>query len=125
MANFGFKGKQVQCLFTLYHADQGLSLTELCELCEEDKGAMSRTIKELTAQELLFVAEQDTQKYRNPIKLTEKGKNFAKIVTDKIASMFDAARQGITQTERDHLYTALARIADNLTKICKNYNTDN
>lgn len=125
MATFGLKGKQVQCLFSLYNQNDGASLKELCEICDEDKGAMSRTIKELTDQNLVFVDEKSDQKYRNPIKLTENGKIIAKDVVDKISCMLMLGSAGISDEERENLYSTLTRISENLTKICDNYGGKN
>ena len=73
MEALGLKGRQVQCLFALYNSEDGASVTTLCELCGEDKGMISRTLKDLTARGLAYVDEQKDRKYRNPVKLTEKG----------------------------------------------------
>lgn len=121
MLALGLKGKQVQCLFSLYQASDGASLTELCELCDEDKGAMSRTVKELAEKGLVYVAEKEDQKYRNPIKLTATGQAAAKVVVDKIAAMVDTGSNGISDAERDTLYQTLTQISGNLTQICENY----
>ena len=125
MSNLGLKGKQVQCLFLLYELDNGACLTELCELCEEDKGAMSRTIKELSEKDLLFVDEKNKQKYRNKIKLTEHGKKYAKIISDKISTMLEIGSAGILQDERENLYKTLTQISENLSKICEKYGEKN
>lgn len=125
MAALGLKGKQVQCLFVLDQAPDGVSLTELCEITNEDKGAMSRTIKELTTQGLVYLEEKTAQKYRNPIKLTAAGQATAKIVTDKIAAILSIVSADIAPTERATMYRALGQIADNLTQICTNYGGKN
>lgn len=121
MAALGLKGKQVQCLFNLYHLDNGASLTNLCEMCGEDKGMMSRTLKELISQGLIYLDEQKGQKYRNPFKLTEKGNEIADIVSVKISKMLDLGSIGITEEDRERLYQTLTTISDNLTKICLRY----
>ena len=121
MAALGLKGKQVPCLFALAQSPNGASLTELCALCDEDKGAMSRTVKELADQNLVYIAEKEEQKYRNPLKLTAAGQATAQVVVDKIAAMLDVGSTGITATERATLYKTLTQVADNLTKICENY----
>ena len=121
MVALGFKGRQVQCLFTLYGLEEGASVTQLSELCGEDKGMFSRTVKELLEQELVYVEEKKNQRYRNPLKLTEKGKAIAKSVTNKISNMLELGSDGVTEAERENLYSVLARISENLTKICENY----
>lgn len=121
MAALGLKGKQVQCLFSLFHLEGGASLTALCEICGEDKGMMSRTLKELIAQGLVYIDEQKDQKYRNPFKLTQKGNEIANIISVKISEMLDWGSIGVTEDDRERLYNTLARISDNLTKICNDY----
>lgn len=121
MAALGFKGRQVQCLFWLYHCDEGVSLTRLGEMCGEDKGMMSRTVKELTEEGLVYVDAHSERKYRNPIRLTEKGKNIAGIVTKKISAILEKGSRGISDGERAQLYHSLGIISENLTEICGNY----
>lgn len=121
MAALGLKGRQVQCLFSLYNLENGASLTALCEMCGEDKGMMSRTIKDLIAQQLVYIDEQKDQKYRNPYKLTSKGNEVANIVSAKISEMLNLGSMGVTECERLQLYRTLTQICDNLTQICSNY----
>lgn len=121
MAAIGLKGTQVQCLFALYNSEDGASLTTLCEICGEDKGMMSRTLKELAANGLVYVDEQKDKKYRNPFKLTSKGLEIANIVSDKIAEMLDMGSVGVSENEREALYRSLSQISENLNNICKKY----
>ncbi len=121
MASLGLKGKQVQCLFSLFQLDHGASLTVLCEMCGEDKGMMSRTLKELIAQGLVYIDEHKGQKYRNPFKLTKKGNEIANFVSAKISEMLDLGSMGISEDDRELLYLTLTRISDNLTNICNHY----
>lgn len=121
----GLKGKQVQCLFFLHKLENGASLKELCELCDEDKGAMSRTVKELMAKNLVYIDEKSTQKYRNPIKLTTHGQKDATVIYHKINNMIAMGGNGLSDADREIFYKALARISDNLTTICENYGGKN
>ena len=125
VAELGLKGKQVQCLFFLDKMKDGASLTQLCELCAEDKGAMSRTVKELTAKNLVYVEESKTQKYRNPIKLTALGQKNAGIVASKIKANLLKVTQGVTDSEREIFYKALTQYANNLNAICENFGGKN
>lgn len=117
----GLKGTHVQCLFTLFNSPNGASLTSLCEACGEDKGMMSRTLKDLTAKGLVYIDEQENKKYRNPYKLTELGSESAKIVSEKVSRILDLVAVGVTEDERVIMYDTLARICDTLTDVCKSY----
>ncbi len=120
MAALGLKGRQVHCLFWLYNCSEGASLTRLGEMCGEDKGMMSRTVKELSEAGLVYV-ERSERKYKNPIRLTERGEEIAGIVAEKISAILEEGSAGISEDARDGLYRSLGLISKNLTKICKRY----
>ncbi len=121
MAALGLKGRQVQCLFALYNTQGGASLTRLAELCGEDKGMLSRTVKELAGSGLVYVASDRAQKYKNPILLTKKGEEIAGIVAEKISSMLEKGSLGISEEERENMYRTLKIVSENLTGICNAY----
>lgn len=121
MAALGLKGRQVQCLFALYHCPEGESLTKLGELCGEDKGMMSRTVKELIEEGLVYVDTERGRKYKNPIRLTERGGQIAGIVAEKISAILEEGSDGLSDEERAQLYRSLGVISNNLTNICKKY----
>ncbi len=125
MAALGLKGKQVQCLFGLYNTPKGASLTRLCEICGEDKGMMSRTIKELTSAGLVYVDSTSERKYKNPIRLTEKGEQIAGRVSERISANLEKGSLGISDEERENFYHSLGIISENLTEICNNYDRSN
>lgn len=121
MAPLGLKGKQVQCIYTLDQLKNGASLTKLCEVNDEDKGAMSRIVKELTEKKLVCIEENENQKYRNPIKLTEAGKKIAQFIVEKINYVLNVVSKGISDTEREIFYKTLIQISHHLDTICLNY----
>ncbi len=121
MAALGLKGTQVQCLFGLYNSPDGANLKQLCEICGEDKGMLSRTVKELTAQGLVYTDTAGGRRYKNPILLTEKGARIAGIVAEKISAFLEKGSAGLSDGERTQLYRSLSLISENLTEICKNY----
>lgn len=125
MAELGLKGKQVQCLFGLYNCVEGASLTKLGEICGEDKGMMSRTVKELANEGLVYIDAKSERKYKNPVRLTEKGEYIAHIVAEKISAILEKGGSGISDDERAQLYRSLGIISENLTEICGNYTRKN
>ena len=121
MAALGLKGRQVQCLFGLYRSPAGASLTRLCEMCGEDKGMMSRTVKELIGEGLVYVDTRSERKYKNPIRLTEKGEHFDDIIAERISAILEKGSLGISGEQREELYRSLGLISKNLTMICADY----
>ncbi len=118
MHEFGLKGNQVQCLYFLFNEEKGLNAKQLSEICEEDKAAISRTLKELESKGLVVLNEEN-KKYRNPYTLTQKGKELGKIIALKIDGIMDIASVGIREDERKILYSLLNKINDNLKNICE------
>ncbi len=125
MQEFGLKGNQVQCLHYLYNEESGLTSKQLSELCEEDKAAISRTLKSLENGGLVFAEENDAKKYRNPYKLTEKGKEYGKVIALKIDKIMEIASKGIDDPSRERLYLSLHTICNNLKTISENKGVKN
>ena len=125
MKEFGLKGNQVQCIYYLRKHQEGLTPSEICKLCREDKAAISRTIKYLEERGLVFIREIENKKYRNPIKLTEKGADLGASIERIIEDKLQSASLGIKESEREMLYIMLGKINDNLNNICKSEGDSN
>lgn len=122
MASFGLKGNQVQCLFHLYNQTEGVSVSELAILCNEDKAASSRTIRTLEEKGYVFVDKSENKKYKNPVKLTKKGQKTAELVCKKIDSLCLEGGQGLYEENRMVFYEALDLVNKNLNEICQKHN---
>lgn len=122
MASLGLKGNQVQCLYYLYNLTEGASASELNILCNEDKAASSRTIKSLEEKGYLYVDKSNDKKYKNPVKLTEKGKDIAKLVCEQIDSIVLESGKELDENNRIIFYEALELINKNLNEICQKHN---
>lgn len=116
MTELGLKGTHVMCLFYLYSNDGGLTSSELCSLCEEDKAAISRTINDLISKGHIFFDESDNnkKKYRTKLFLTESGLTLAHKINDLISQWVEAGGEGLSEEERSNFYYALGVISENL-----------
>ncbi len=117
MEKLGFKGNQVEVLLALSQRKEGLNFAELCEACDEDKAAISRTVKDLTSKGLLL--QEGEQKYKNNIKLTDQGREVGRLVCGKIEDFIELGSRGVSLKEREKMYEILEKISKNLTKICQ------
>ena len=111
MTEFGLKGTHVMCIFYIYHNEENLTAAQLCQLCAEDKAAISRTL--VTLQEKGYV-ESGEKKYRANLKLTEQGKKLAMQIDGLIEQWVDCGGDGLTDEERNAFYNALNLISSNL-----------
>lgn len=120
MAEFELKSTHVSCLYYLYTM-QSLTAKELCDVCEEDKAAVSRSLEYLEKNGYLEVIEKQHKKYKRPLELTEKGREIGKLLSERIDNILDVASEGVSNEEREILYRSLAKIGENLQNICDEY----
>lgn len=124
MAAFGLKGNQVQLMYHLYRNKEGKSLNELCALCFEDKGALSRAISDLEGRGLVTSIPSE-MKYKRPYILTEEGRELGQKIEAQTSLMVDKGANGILPEERDAFYKKLELVDNNLAQVCKQYRRKN
>ena len=120
MTKHSLKGSYALYLTVLHHHPDGLTATQLCEVCDKDKAAISRVIAELEQKGFVTrVSTRDTF-YRAKLKLTESGRVIAERVDHAAGIAVEAATKGMTEEQRKIMYECLGLIAVNLRGICKN-----
>ncbi len=116
--SLGIKGSQVMCLFYLGQNEEGLTSGELCEMCREDKAAVSRNLKFLYDKGYVKISEDETKKYKLKNVLTDDGKKAYSILEKHIIDSVSRFGTGLTEKERRTFYKALGIIAGNLDDYC-------
>lgn len=119
MAEYNLRSAHISCLFHLYLVEGGLTATELCERCEEDKATISRAIDYLESNDYLTCHSKSAKRYKSPLLLTDKGKAVGKKIADKISGVLNQTGTGLTEEERVAFYRSLAIISDALEKVSK------
>lgn len=121
MQQFGLRSTHVSCLFYLNKNNEGLTASELCMLCEEDKGAISRTLDFLEEEGYItYNLDQDKRKYRAKVFLTKKGQDVSENIIDITEKAVDIGSNGLDDKRRDIMYKSLEIISENLSKYCDN-----
>ena len=120
MAKYGLKGPHAQCLLAMSRFPEGLTSVRLCEICDKDKAAVSRTVSELESAGLLRVVQRNGVRYRAVLQLTEAGQTAAKSVCHRAELAVAQAGTGLSDAQREVFYDVLAKIAGNLHAICRN-----
>lgn len=121
MEEFNLKSPHVSCLYYLYKQKGTLTARELCDICDEDKAAISRSIDYLENNGYLNCDSKTEKRYKSPLSLTEKGENVGKLIADKIDNILDFASQGLSEEDREVFYNSFILISNNLQKICDKY----
>ena len=110
----GLKGSHVMCMFYLRQHEKGLTASQLCDLCAEDKAAISRTLAEL--RERGYITSGSGKNYRAALKLSEAGRKMAEQFDTRIAQWVCAGGDGLQEEDREGFYRSLRLIANNLRK---------
>lgn len=121
MAELELKSPHVSCLYYLYKEGKGVTAKALCDMCEEDKGAVSRSLEYLEASGYIYCESTAKKRYKSPLYLTEKGKEVGAYIARKIDNILEEASAGLTEENRAIFYQSLFLISDNLQKICDQY----
>lgn len=119
MSSLGLKGTHVMCLYHLSTHEDGLTATDLCHLCGEDKAGISRILADLEKDGFLFYDSPGTgKKYRAKAYLTVEGRRQAEKLNDIILNAVSQIGTGISDEEREIFYKVLLKISDNVRNIC-------
>lgn len=124
MDEFNLKSHHVSCLYYLYKSES-LTAKELCDICGEDKAALSRSIEDLETNGYIECDSNLKKRYRSALTLTEKGKKVGEGIAQKIDEILAKASAGLSEENRIILYDSLTLISNNLEKLCKNYKGEN
>ncbi len=119
MAKYGLKGPHVQCMLALSDYPDGITAAKLCEICEKDKAAISRTVAELEAAGMVECQEKNGVRYRAPLKLTKQGAAAARAVQKRTLQAVRQAGEGLDDEKRKIFYEVMGLIAGNLHTICQ------
>lgn len=116
MNEFNLKGPHVYVLYYL-RAYGSLTASQLCELCNDDKALLSRSIDHLEENGYI-TRDNSSKRYRSKIHLTPKGEVVAEKMVELVGEIVDEASRGLSQENRAIMYESLALICDNLEKMC-------
>lgn len=120
MAEFDLKSPHVSVLYYLYITGP-LSAGQLCEICDEDKAGVSRSIEYLEKAGYIACDTNAPKRYRSAFSLTELGEKTGKRIAEKVNAVLLAAENKVSESDREIMYRALKQIDNNLTEFCKKY----
>ena len=116
MAEFHLKGPHVACLYHLTTAGP-LTAGELCDRCDEDKAAISRSLDFLEKEGYLVCDSSARKRYRSPLRLSEKGEATGRRIMEKIDRIVREAGSALTEEERAVMYRALSAVSERLAQM--------
>ena len=123
MAEYNLRSSHISCLYYLYTSG-GLTATDLCERCEEDKATVSRSIEYLENNGYLVCESKSAKRYKSLLKLTDKGNEVGEKIADKIDYFLKEISVELSEQERIQFYHSLMLISKGLDNIANNKNGD-
>lgn len=117
MRRFGLRASHAMCLYYLGRYTEGLTATQLTELCKEDKAAISRSLSQLSAKGLVYSEMPENKRsYRTRNYLTESGRQLVDKMNERIEYALFNGGSGLSDGQRDIFYDAMELILQNLTQ---------
>lgn len=141
MKPFGLQAKHAMCLYYLGKNGGGLTVTQLTNLCHEDKAAVSRSLGQLMEKGFVYSAplsdnetaaqipiKQDSgiaepisikpnkRSYRTPHYLTPKGTELVTLIDQRIEAALLHVGSGLSDSRRETFYSTMEFILANLTE---------
>ena len=120
MEEFDLRSPHVSCLYYLYKMES-LTAKELCDICQENKAAISRSLEYLEESGYILCDSNLKKRYKSNLVLTSKGHEIGKQILIKIDSILDVASERLSEDKRKIMYECLNLINENLEKFCKKY----
>ncbi len=118
MAKYGLKGPHAQCMIAMSRYPDGVTAAQLCEICDKDKAAISRTIGELEQAGMLLRHDPEGKRYRSMLRLSDRGREIAHNVGELVFVAVSKASAGYDQETQQTFMRVLSLIAGNLHSIC-------
>ena len=117
MEKFGLKGTHCIYLLAIQHHPEGITATQLGEICGRDKADVSRMVSIMEQKGLVTRESVAKNLYRGLLKLTEDGMAAADFVCQRVKVAVELASKGLDDMGRKLFYDALELIAGNLRQI--------
>ena len=119
MAKYGLKGPHANCLVAMARYPDGITAARLCDICDKDKAAISRTVSELEDAGMVLRQDPEGKRYRSVLRLSDKGREIANRVNDMVLLAVAKASDGYDKDKQQVFARVLSLVAGNLQEICR------
>lgn len=119
MEKYGLKGAHSVYLATMQRYPEGVTATQLCELCAKDKSDVSRMMAIMEEKGLVKKEGVHQNMYRGAFRLTEKGMAAADYVRKRASLAVELAGRDLSDDMRSAMYDALESICSRLEEISR------
>ena len=114
MSKYGLKGPHVLYFVIIYRHKDGITASQISELCGKDKSDVSRMMSIMEQKGLVRKEGGSQNLYRGVYKLTDEGKEVARHFREKIDYAVSFVGKDISDSDRAVFYESIQSIVDNL-----------
>ena len=114
LTDYQLSAQHINSIFYLDRFPEGLTPGEITRLSMEDKSSVSRSLNQLRERGFIKGTGQEGHKYKIRYVLTEKGKEAAVVLQEKIREAVEAGGSTLSAEERTIFYNALEGVNENL-----------
>ena len=115
MGIYGLDNAHTLCVCVLSEAEEGLTKTELANLCGVDKAQISRVVTALQRKNFVET-EPGNRAYKQKYTLTEEGKKVSAEISALILEINSYVSDNIPKEHIDNFYSTFSTICENLKK---------
>ena len=119
MEKHNLKGSHSVYLIAMSRFPEGITASQLCELCGKDKADVSRMMSIMEKKGLVTKEGVHQNLYRGVFKLTKTGKEAAEYVKKRVGLAVELAGKDLSDENREIFYNALGLIMNNLKALCQ------
>ena len=119
MEQYGLKGPHAIYLLTMDRFEDGITASQLSDVCEKDKSDVSRAMSLMQKKGLAARVDAHGNPYRALLRLTPTGKSAAEHIRKRAQLAANLAGAKLSEENRAIFYDALESIATNLRDISK------
>lgn len=117
MRPYGLRASHVMSLYYLGKHPEGLTATELVDICREDKAAVSRSVSQLVEKGLVRGDFPEHKRaYRTKLYLTDTGMELVQTFDRRINDALTSGGKGLSAQQREMFYYAMDVIVTNLSR---------
>ena len=114
MNKYGLRGAYVKYLVTMFRNPEGLTISQICEICDQDKAAVSRAVSELVGREFIWRDNPKGNHYRAKLKLTERGTELTKEICKSGENIIEEAVSGLSDEQREEFFELMSLVSRNI-----------
>lgn len=116
-AAYDIKSQHVMVLFFLGHNSGGLTVTELANLCCEDKSATSRAVEYLVERGYVVHEEEESRRrWRSKVQITPAGMRLCRIIDIVSIEASNVVKEGISDEDLQVFYRVFHQMVKNMDK---------